>query len=728
MKVLSTRWRRLAAVLTVALSGVAGSAAAQEQKPAELWEDFLHYVRIARPDLAQNAADALMGVVSDQELLDIIENSPRASQAYPTLDLAEKIESLKPTAIKIRQRIENANIQRARDPGEIRKNILALMQGRRARINATARLKAAGQFAVPHMLKYLEDDDQSELHPFLLPTFVAIGRDVVYPLSVALPSLRARPQIQVAQVLTELGYPISIPYFRRVMDNPQGDPNAKAAVASGYAQLARNTGAGAETPASDLFLALSRQHYASGTRGDLLGGYDEFTKTGMLWKYGSDIGLVPVPVPGPVYADARARECAEEALTLNKQLTAAHSAWLAASLRGQNRLPAEQQDKGYRNPRAPEFHARLAGPERLHDVLQQALQDADSELARDAIAALRQTSGTAALVNAKGLYQPLLAALSYPDRRVRFEAADALTQARPSEPFPQSFRVVPVLAEAVRQTAKRYAVVLGRDENSRNRLASVTKALGYVPLPGLSIEEVSEQVTNSPGVDLVVVDLDVQGIEDVMAKSASDYQLAAIPVVAIVSRAAAIELTRRYPDQRRLYAVQAAAAEDDEKLKRAVEDAAKVYAGQPITPEEATKYATISLTLLREVAISGTTKVYNVGDAQPALLAALSDERDAIVTLSGEVLALLPTDVAQQALADAALDPARLADVRVALLTSAAKSVKAFGSKLNEAQVRRVIELVKTAEGDLATSAANLHGALMPPTVSVVDLIVSQER
>lgn len=719
--------RGLSVVMIFTLLVAAVPALGQaEQKPEQLWDDFIHYVRIARPDLAQAAAESLMSSVDDQQLLDILEAYGRPQLNMSTLNIAIKIPSLKPTAEKLKKMIEDAQIGRAREPQRIKAAILALAKGRRARETAIKQLQAAGQFAAPYMLQFLLDQNHSSLHPYILPAMVAIGREMVYPLSIAMPQLGARPQGQVAHVLTELGYPRAIPYFKEVLENSDTDPSARSIVEAGYVHLIKNTALAADTSAAELFLLLGRRHYTAGTLDRIIAGYDHHNKVGIIWKYNNEIGLVKTEVPGPIYPDSLAMKASERSLTLNDQMVQSHSLWLTSNLRRENRL-GDGEDRSYHNPRTAGFHARMAGPQRLHDVLERSLKDGDTDLARDAIAALDDTAGTAALINEEGLNQPLLQALGYPDRRVRFESAQALTNARPKTEFPSHFRVVPVLAEAVRQTATRYAVVLGRDEDSRNKLAAVAKQMNFTPLPGNELQDVTDAVNNSPGVDMIMLDLDLAAVENVLNQSAEDYQLAAIPILAFVSRSAEIELTARYADLKRLFAVHSGIMQQPERLQNAVNAASSSYAGKEMTPEEATKYALVSLSLLRDVALSAG-EIYKVIDAQPALEAALKDQRDEVVIRAAEVLAILENDDAQQAIANAALDPARLAETRISLLASLAGSVKSLGNRLTEAQVLKVIDMVKTSEGDMALAAARVHGSLMPPTVNPAKLILESNN
>ncbi|MCX5660694.1 MAG: hypothetical protein NTW19_13380 [Planctomycetota bacterium] len=715
-------------------------------KLAPYWLNFIHYVRIARPDAAQAEATNLLAQlptvtaatltdgladaggaalaqrVEDQTLLDIVE-----SREYPdfdvTLQRAARIATLKDLSEKIQQKIQDARINRSRDHDRIVTDIQRLSEGERANLNAITRLRAAGQFAAPELLAALLDERRAKLQPFVLAAMVSIGRPVVYPLSVALPNLEAVPQGQVAQVLAEIGYPRALPYLKLVLDNPKTDANTRTIVETAYKQISRNMNLPKNVTAAELFLTLGQNYYNSGSTGDTLMGFDPAAGKGVAWSYDRAAGLIDSRVPVSIFADVLAMRASRQALDLNPKLDAAMSLWLMSNLRRENRLAKGEVDPSYpTNLQPPAFYLGMAGPLRQHDVLNRALEDSDTALALDAIGALSQTAGTDALVNRAGTAQPLLRALTYPDRRVRFAAAFALTNAQPKSEFPGSFRVVPVLAEAVRQTDVRYAVVIGKDTDSLNRLAGAVSELQphYEAIPGTNLNAVAEPIGNGPGVDLIVTNQSLEQVVSLYRQSAADYKLAAVPIVALVSPGDQIELSRRFDRDPRLRPV--AMTEDAKQLKPALEQAVTSYAGAAINAEEAEQFALTSLHLLRSLALN-TSNVFKVGEAEPALVRALNDIRPQVAIDAAAVLSLLDSGDAQRALADAALDATQDPKKRVPFIVSLTESATRFGSKLNEVQLGKVLDLVKTAQGDLALPASRLHGALTLPTSNVAQLI-----
>ncbi len=689
-------------------------------EPKALWSDFNHYVRIARPDLAQATGEALLKAVDEQQLLDVVESGDYHDYEK-TLIIASKIESLRELSDQIAGKIQAARVGRARDPKRIIADITSLAEGERANVNATARLKAAGQYAAPALLQTLLDEKQNRLHPYVLTAMVSLGRSVVQPLSVALPSLGPVAQGQVAQVLAEIGYPRAMPYLKEVSENPKTDPSAKKTIDAAFQQIAKTADVPENVSAAELFLTLGQNHYAAGSRGDK-GSSDAGEGKALIWTYDTLAGLVPIPIPNEIYHDVLAMRAAKTALSLNPQMDAALSLWLASNLRRENHLPAKAVDLSYdQSMRPPAYYLEMAGPLRQHDVLARALEDNDSALALDAIDALRKTAGTDALINREGTVQPLLRALSFPDRRVRFEAAFTMANAQPKNEFPGVDRVVPVLAEALRQSDSQSVMVVASDRDAANKLVSDLKEAGFQAFGGTTLNEVIDTVNSGPGVDLVIADQDLAGIEGLRRDLSQNYKLSSAPMIAVVSAGDQIELNRRYDQDRSITTVVRSSGNDN--LKKAIDDTAKKSAGAPMTPDESKHYALTALNILGEIARGGS-PLFKASDAQSSLIDALTDKRAEVVTGAAQVLARLQTPEAQQAIAETALNASQPEEIRVALLGSLAESATQIGNHLGEVALGKLLDLVKTSQGPLAIAAARAHGALTLPTSNLVPLIV----
>lgn len=706
--------------------GFASFTWAQNQDPKSLWADFNHYVRIARPDLAQAAGEKLLSSVNDAQLLDLVEASREYQDYDRTLLRASKVEALKATTESLSRRIQEARIARSRESARITEDIQKLGQGARANRNAIERLGSAGPYAAPALLNTLFEESQKDLHPYVLEAMVSIGRPIVAPLTAALDHLEPVQQGQIAQVLAEIGYPRALPVLKKVIENPKTDPSAKVIATSAYNQLAKSVGLRGKYDAAELYLQLAENLFASATThpNDMV-GIDSATKMGLIWDYTPGTGLTYIAVPAEIFGDVQSMAASMTALELDPSMDYALSSWLMANLRRENRLGQEKKDPSYAAKMLPPtFYMEMAGPLRQHDVLARALAINDSSLALDAISALTATAGTEALVNRQGTAQPLLAALSSPDRRVRYEAAFALTNARPKSAFPGSNRVVPVLAQAVRQSDTRYAAVIGMDTASANRIKDALARAGYQAFGDATLRDVQNYIANEPGIDLLVTNISADAISDLVRQTSGDYKLSAVPILVLTTLGQQNTLNAKYGTSARVRS--ALWTEDTAALQTAIEQILSESSGKPVEAEEALNYATRSLELLSEVAL-GASNVFEVLDAQAALIKALADQRSSIVLLSSKVLAQVNTTDAQQAIADAAMDIARTTDARVGLLNSLSRSATSYGNHLRENQLDALLELVKTSRGDLAIAAGRAHGALTLPTSNVVELLTKEE-
>ncbi len=701
-------------VSTVSLGAYAPNAEAQATDAKQLWEDFCHYVLIARPELAADAGRQLLDSADAETLLAAVESS--SYDMGKVLARAGKTETVKDVAAQLGTAIQDARIDRARDPERIAKDIELLALGDRANVNATARLKAAGQYAAPQLLATLQDQTKSNLHPFVITAMVSIGEDLVYPLSVALPDLEPVQMAQVAQVLARIGYPTPLPYLKEVMEDDSVDSTAKSTVTTAYNTLLALTQLEASLSAAQLYTTLGRSHYRAGTQGNPVTGYDAATGQGIVWGYLKEPtpALVPIFVPGEIYADARALRDAKAALALDPSLDQALSLYLAANLRRENRLPEGAQDPSYQEPQPASFYANLAGPQRLHDVLRIALDDGDANLALDAIAALAGTAGTEALTTTR---ESLLRGLTYPDCRVRFRSAEALANARPDEAFSSSYNVVKILGDQVRQADKLYAMVLAEDQPTVNELVAAINELGFETFGATQIGNLTDDINNRPGIDLIVAHGNAEDIKALIAGTGVDFKLNAAPLLALVSPGDQIRLRAEVTQPRVTPVV---ATLDSGELGPAVEAARAKVTGQPIEGDEALAFSLTAIELLRDIALTKS-DVYNILDAQPALEQALSDDRDPVVTGAGDVLALLGNEMAQQAIIEAALDAG--GDVQVSLLNSLAKSAQHHGNLATQEQTDALLKLVQDSQGDTALAAAKAHGSLMLSTANAVTLI-----
>lgn len=694
----------LAPSLALSLCLASPSTFAQDDVNAKNWQMFAHFVNVARPEQAKPFGEKLLAL-DNAAFLAAIE----ANRVYPVSEVNKLgiSDSLKETWQAIEDKHQAALIERSRDPEQIRADIQALageQGGTRQEYNAIQRLKATGQFAAPYFLEVLQDPSQRKLHPRTINAMIEVGKELTYPLSVALPSLDPVTQEYVARVLGDIGYPEALPYLKLVTTSDVGS-SVKAACLAAFSQIADSSGVDATGTAQELFVKIGQAKYGIGTLNGELLGMDLANETGIVWNYRSDGGLIPVAVAQRVYADSLAMQNATSALALDPEMTEAVTLHLASNLRRENRMAGEA-DPGYQLPNPATFYLLISGAPQQKAVLERGLNDNDPALALDGIEAMAKTVGNNVLLGSGDNRAPVLDALFFSDRRVRYTAAITLASAAPAEAYSGSTSVVPVLGQAVRQSDELNAMIVAA--NGADALTTALENIDFKAVGDINLDRAATKASASmPGVDLIVYTGDFAGFEAMYASAKADGTLTISPILALVDTGVASAIKVNYPG------VQTAAplAEGDEELDR-LEKLANAtittYGGEPITEEEAEAYAVSALSLLDTIA--GHESIYSAADVEPILIEALDDDRSAVATGAAGVLAQIESNAAQQGLAAAGLS--RVGDVQIAMLNALAESAKSYGNKLDREATDALIALVKSSNGETALSAARALGAL----------------
>jgi hypothetical protein len=141
------------------------------------------------------------------------------------------------------------------------------------------------------------------------------------------------------------------------------------------------------------------------------------------------------------------RAC-EWALKADVEFGRAIGLWLAAFFKAESTGVDMPEYFGSAHADAT-VYATTAGPEYLHQALARAVKDKNAYVALGVVKALAANAGEKSLLYRVGVDQPLVQALSFDDRAVRYSAAIAIAEAGPKEDFPETKLVVENLAEAI---------------------------------------------------------------------------------------------------------------------------------------------------------------------------------------------------------------------------------------------------------------------------------------
>ena len=305
----------------------------------------------------------------------------------------------------------------------------------------------------------------------------------------------------------------------------------------------------------------------------------------------------------------------------------------------------------------------------------------------------------------------------YPDRRVQYEAALTLASTLPKNSFTGSYRVVPLLASAVRSGGELFAIVIGDDPDERRSIAAFLDFNGWIVVgQGSTAAEAVKAAGVVPGIDLAVVlarnsDKGVQ-VADAIALLP---ETTVTPTFVLSSGGDAQILANAIGDRDMVETADAAISES--AMLSVIEDLLAKASGGRLSYEEQHAFSNRALEVLREIALADT--VLEVDDATGTLIDALETSDADSKAVIAQTLAMIDDSLAQHALIEQALENGDV-EQRVMLLDEAAGSVRRWGNKAQEWHLEMVIDLAENAIGRLADAAARLNGALDHPNTSVM--------
>ena len=333
-----------------------------------------------------------------------------------------------------------------------------------------------------------------------------------------------------------------------------------------------------------------------------------------------------------------------------------------------------------------------SGTIHINPALARALRDRNSAVSLKAIRSLYEIVGATNLFATDE--SPLIDALRYSDKQVRFEAAFAIAQALPQRSFAGQERVVPILAEALAQTGKPGVLIVAPTDRI-NALREQLK--NYNIAGGATADAAIAAAASLSQVDVILLFEGDDQPERMMANVRNNLRLerAGKLIVAKVSKVATPYAQRALDDP----TITITDAKDEAGLNAAIEEARKRAGGLAMDEKMATSYALRSADLIQRLAISKG-QVFDLLVAQPAVMLALDDQRPEIARAGANALGLLNSREAQAALAAKAVDEKTPDDFKINLLKDLSVNAKFYGNLIDQGMIDG---LAKLAEG-----AANL--------------------
>ena len=699
----------------------ANSSADPEMK--RLAQDFLHLSVVGNQALARDTGLALLKKETDpKQVLVAFEEAADGRNVQTILGRNARDPILKEVSAKLSDEIEKGYREVSRDAVRIRADIDRLGDSARAYQNAREHLMAAGEFAVPYYIEYLQQNAKRDLHPYIIRVMTEIGRPLLPALVQQLQTTNDPEKLALIQVMGDIGYSLAVPYLKAVAADDKVLAEVRSAAENALVKIDEKTALGRGT-AADSFQILAQAYYDGRPS---VGPADATEATNPVWFYDKGLNnVVDKRIPTAIWNDVEAMRAAEMALKLENNKAASISLWVAANFRRELRLPAGATDTT-RLANTPDatFYALAAGPVYLTPVLAIGLDDRNSPLILKTLSALEATGGTQGTVPVtKESANPLVRAMAYPDRAVRFNAAFALGRANPAKDFPGSFRVVPILCEAITHGTSPHVVLVDPNETNRARLRSILSDMNCVVHAGATLAAAMSDAAPAASFDAVIIPgPDALRLAEL---ATTDYRLTSIPILVTGEQGNLDTLNTELAHVGPLYKAIASTI-DAPSLQTQLDDMKKSIAVTPIDDAAATGFALTSIGILDTLAIDKQS-IYHVTDAIPTLAEALKDPRVDVAIAAGGVLGRLNNATAQKAIADQIfaedIDP----KLQKALVLSLASSAKVAGNHVDPATIDKLIGLVTSnGDADLRAAAAKVIGALNVQSDQSSKLILQQ--
>jgi len=434
--------RKIVAAVLVLTFLVTCSVFSQELE--DNWNDYLHYTKIGRLDLAKGYAQVILESNPDPiKLLDLSESNPRAFELFIKVKESVADTELAELTSRILGLIEKGRFIRRTDPKIIITEIRRLNTTDRGRMTAVKRLQNSGEYAIMYMLTAMSDTSDKQELSHIIQALSQIGRDSIRPLAAGLQTENVAIKAEIIKALGKIGYPQSLAHLKYVVEKEDSAELREFAKQS----ISEIDPAAMQISAAQLFYKLAENYYY---HAESLAPVIE-TDFANIWFWDAENSrLSRKEVDRDYFYELMAMRTCEWALKADPSFGRAIGLWLAAFFKAES-AGISMPDYFGPNHADASVYATAAGPEYLHQALERAIKDKNGYIALGVIEALAVTAGEKSLLYRYGPTQPLLEALSFDEKAVRYSAAIAIASAGPKEDFIESKLVIENLAAAIRE-------------------------------------------------------------------------------------------------------------------------------------------------------------------------------------------------------------------------------------------------------------------------------------
>jgi len=581
----------------------------QPETPMELWEVADYLVRTGQGRQAAPYLDKFMKSNPDDEVLLNIRDRYGVGSVL-RLDNYPETRAL---AAPLASMLAAASHRNATRPERIERFIQTLTKSSEEQQYAVERLRESGPYAIPPLIRRLEEPNLSrEDRSLLAYNMGRLDRSAVPALIAALNSQDGRVVSDVARVLGRIGDPRAVPYLTPLAAASPNSVVRDVARQSIAALTGRSFESQPRSPVRVLTDAARQYHlHKVAFPGD----------STLIWNWDAN---QKVPVPQTVSrSDAEyllGQRLVRQALKLDPANREAQVVLLSQYLEksvervGLKAVTTIDPTRGY-------AAALAVGPAVLGEILRGAIADRKPELAGVAATALGQITNQD-MMSKDGRVHPLVEALSAPGRRAQFAAARALVNMQPRHAFAGSSQVVPILARFVGNQSAPRAVVIDGNTARGGQLVGHLKAIGYDGVLTRTGSEGFQAAAETADVELVIIDAHmISGawrLIDTVSNLRADARTAGIPIYIVgpLTLQYALDSTlQNYPGVKFLVT-----PSTPELLKQQLGNRPSEF-----TEEERVAYANEAASLLARIASSpGSPFESDLRQVEPALSLALN--------------------------------------------------------------------------------------------------------
>jgi len=426
----------------VFIAGLFITGAGFAQTLEENWNDFLHYTKIGRFDLAKGYAQAILESNPDPAKLMELSKGNQAGYDIMLMVIDSKPDiELVELSKRIIAVIEQGRFTHRSEPAIIAEEIRRLTSTERGWLMAVQRLRNTGEYAVPYMLEAMADPTRKNEFPNIVRALQQMGRDAIRPLTAALQTNNITIKAEIIRALGKIRYPQSQGYLKYIAETDQSSEMRTLATES----INQIDPAALKVPSTQLFYRLGEQYYY---HNDSLAPAEQADFANIWFWDSAEQKLVRVEVDRNYFYELMSMRACEWSLKANPTFGRSIGLWIAAFFKAES---AGVQMPKYFGPGHADalVYATTAGPAYLHLALARAVRDNDAYVALGVVEALAVTAGENTLFHPMGTGQPLIQALSSKSRAVRYSTAIAIAEAGPRSKFFESKFVVRNLAEAL---------------------------------------------------------------------------------------------------------------------------------------------------------------------------------------------------------------------------------------------------------------------------------------